>query len=93
MSSPVVIVGAGPLAESLRARLETTHQARIAQADFTTVHEAEVAFAGARTVVMLERASQPIARLPRAELADVDRLLADSVARAASSAFHPAGRR
>lgn len=83
MSSPVVIAGQGALAESLHARLSPTHHVRLATVDYTCLHEAEVALAGARTVVMLARAEEPVARLPRADVAELDRLMADSVARAA----------
>ncbi|MEW5740301.1 MAG: NAD-dependent epimerase/dehydratase family protein [Myxococcota bacterium] len=51
--------------------------------DLSSIPEAEVALAGAETVVMLARARRPPARLTRAALGDLDRLLADSVARAA----------
>lgn len=83
MSSPVVIAGQGALAQSLHERLAPTHHVRLAPVDLTCVHETEVALAGARTVVMLGRAEAPVARLPRAEVAELDRLMADSVARAA----------
>ncbi len=81
--SRVVIAGAGALGQSLATRLQATHEVRLAKADLTTVHETEVAFAGAQTVVMLARTNGPVAKLSRAAPADLDLLLADSVARAA----------
>lgn len=83
--SRVVIAGAGHLGRQLAERLGSTHQVHLANADLTAVPEAEVACAGADTIVFLARASKRIARLPRAEPADVNRLLADSVARAAKA--------
>jgi hypothetical protein len=53
------------------------------RADLLTQHGAEVALTGAHTVVLLAHARRAPARLQRASLADLDRLLADSVARAA----------
>ena len=47
------------------------------------MHGAEIALTGAHTVVMLAQARHAPARLQRAALDDLDRLLADSVARAA----------
>lgn len=52
--------------------------------DLLSIPDAEVALAGAETVVMLAQARRPPAKLTRAALGDLDRLLADSVARAAS---------
>jgi hypothetical protein len=52
-------------------------------ADLLSIPDAEVALAGAETVVMLAQARRPPAKLTRASLDDLDRLLADSVARAA----------
>lgn len=51
--------------------------------DLLSIPDAEVALAGAETVVMLAQARRPPAKLTRASLDDLDRLLADSVARAA----------
>ena len=81
--SRVVIAGAGQLGRALSERLASTHEVHLATADLTSIAEAEVACAGAQTVVFLARASRRIARLPRADPDDVNRLLADSVARAA----------
>lgn len=96
--SRVVIAGAGALGKALADKLAPTHQVRAVrlsndlpppttqvswhQADLTTLHGAEVALSGAHTVVMLARAHAR-ARLQRASLEDLDRLLGDSVARAA----------
>lgn len=51
--------------------------------DLTSIPETEVALAGAETVVLLAQARRSPARLTRAALEDLDRLIADSVARAA----------
>jgi hypothetical protein len=89
---PITIAGAGPLALSLSQRLKAAGLApRLVStsagsdfvADLTSIPEAEVACAGARTLVMLAQARTPPARLTRASLADLDRLLADTLARAA----------
>jgi hypothetical protein len=80
--SRVVIAGSGALGQSLAARLKDSHDVHFAAGDLTAPHVTEVAFAGAHTVVMLARANAPIAKLPKAEPADLDLLLADSVARA-----------
>ncbi len=81
--SRVVIAGAGALGQSLAAKLKGAHEVSISTADLTATHETEVAFAGAHTVVMLARAHAPVARLAKAEPAELDALMADSVARAA----------
>lgn len=97
--SRVVIAGAGALGTALAKKLATTHDVRAVrksgelpapserltwyQADLTTLHGAEVALTGAHTVVLLAQARRGPARLQRASLDDLDRLLADSVARAA----------
>ncbi len=97
--SRVVIAGAGTLGKALAAKLSATHDVRAVrlsgdlpaptarlswyQADLTTLHGAEVALTGAKTVVVLAQARRAPARLQRASLADLDRLIADSVARAA----------
>lgn len=51
--------------------------------DLSSIPDTEVALAGAETVVMLAQARRPPARLTRAAPDDLDRLMADSVARAA----------
>lgn len=97
--SRVVIAGAGALGTALAQKLSATHDVRAVrqsgdlpaaverlswyQADLTTLHGAEVALTGADTVVLLAQARRAPARLQRASLDDLDRLLADSVARAA----------
>lgn len=97
--SRVVIAGAGALGTALAQKLSATHDVRAVrqsgdlpatverlswyQADLTTLHGAEVALTGAHTVVLLAQARRAPARLQRASLDDLDRLLADSVARAA----------
>ena len=97
--SRVVIAGAGNVGKALAAKLSATHDVRAVrlsmdlpapserlswyQADLTTLHGAEVALTGAKTVVVLAQARGAPARLQRASLEDLDRLLADSVARAA----------
>lgn len=96
--SRVVIAGAGVLGKALGQKLSESHDVRAVrysndlpapsgrltwyQADLTTMHGAEVALTGAHTVVLLAQARRNPARLPRASLDDLDRLLADSVARA-----------
>jgi hypothetical protein len=60
-----------------------THTSGPWPCDLLSIPDAEVALAGAETVVMLAQARRPPARLTRAALDDLDRLLADSVARAA----------
>lgn len=81
--SRVVIAGAGAVGRALAQRLADTHEVFLSEADLTATHEAEIAFAGAQTIVFLARASKRIARLPRADPKDIERLMADSVARAA----------
>jgi hypothetical protein len=89
---PIVIAGAGPLAaglaerlgaKGLPARLVSTTTTVGWRADLTHLAEAEVACAGARTLVVLAATRRaPTKRSPTA-CADLDRLLADSLARAA----------
>jgi hypothetical protein len=91
MQQPITIAGAGPLAVALAAQLEGarlvcasgTTAAGAWQADLTSIAEAEVACAGARTLVVLAQARRAPAKLTRAALADLDRLLGDSLGRAA----------
>ncbi len=52
--------------------------------DLTSIADAEVALAGADTVVFLARTTTPRARLLQGALADLDALMADSVSRAAT---------
>jgi hypothetical protein len=96
--SRVVIAGAGVLGQALARRLAPAHQVRgivsseplpavgegltWRRADLTSIPDAEVALAGAETVVLLAQARRPPARHTRAALDDLDRLLADAVARA-----------
>lgn len=83
---------------ALARRLSASHEVRVIvapggtpappgtaawTADLTSIPEAEVALAGAKIVVMLAQARHRPARATYAALDDVDRLLADSVARAA----------
>ncbi len=98
--SRVVIAGAGAIGKALAQKLAATHDVRAVrqssdlppstdrlswyQADLTTLHGAEVALTGAHTVVVLAQARRAPARLQRASLEDLDRLLGDSIARAAS---------
>jgi hypothetical protein len=87
----VTIAGAGKLAQALaqrlpNARLISTFAPTAPtgwKADLTSIAEAEVACAGAKTLVVLAQARRPPAKLTRCELVDLDRLLADSLARAA----------
>jgi hypothetical protein len=97
--SRVVIAGAGALGKALAEQLSATHDVRAVrqsgglpapagrltwhQADLTTMHGAEVALTGAHAVVLLAQARRAPARLQRASLDDLDRLIGDSVARAA----------
>ncbi|MDP1824107.1 MAG: hypothetical protein Q8L48_12720 [Archangium sp.] len=97
--SRVVIAGAGALGRALATKLAIAHDVRAVrqsgelpapserltwyQADLTTIPGAELALTGAHTVVLLAQARRVPARLARASLDDLDRLLADSVARAA----------
>ena len=97
--SRVVIAGAGAIGTALAQKLAATHDVRAVrqssdlppstgslswfQADLTTIHGAEVALTGAHTVVVLAQARRAPARLQRASLQDLDRLLGDSIARAA----------
>ncbi len=97
--SRVVIAGAGAIGKALAQKLAATHDVRAVrqssdlppsserlswyQADLTTLHGAEVALTGAHTVVLLAQARRAPARLQHASLEDLDRLLGDSVARAA----------
>jgi hypothetical protein len=50
--------------------------------DLTNLPDTEVALAGAQTLVVLAQARRPPAHLTRAALDDLDRLIADSLARA-----------
>lgn len=82
--SRVVIAGAGTLAQKLQQQLTPRHEVRLTSGvDLTARHETEVAFAGAEIIVMLAQARAPLASLKTASLLDIDRLMADSVARAA----------
>lgn len=82
--SRVVIAGTGPLAQKLSKQLADRHEVRLTSGfDLTARHEAEVALAGAEVVVMLAAARGPQAPLKTWAAVDLDRLLADSVARAA----------
>lgn len=82
--SRVVIAGAGSLAQKLQQQLAARHEVRLTNGvDLTARHEAEVALAGAEVVVMLAQARAPLSSLKTAVLGDLDRLMADSVARAA----------
>lgn len=97
--SRVVIAGAGALGQQLAARLSASHDVRCVRsskdlpsaqgrvtwhrADLSTTPHAEVALAGADTVVLLANAKNAPARLPRASPDDLNLLIADSVARAA----------
>lgn len=97
--SRVVIAGAGVVGTALAQKLAATHDVRAVrasnglpapsgrlswyQADLTTMHGAELALAGAHTVVVLAQARRAPARLQRASLDDLDLLLGDSLARAA----------
>ena len=95
--SRVVIAGAGVLGKALAEKLSATHEVRAVRhtselpksgarlswyhADLTTMHGTELALTSAETVVVLAQARRPPARLQRASLDDLDRLLADAVAR------------
>ena len=89
--SAVTIAGAGALGRALAERLPLARlvgpsalpEGRLWRADLTSIPEAEVALAGTRTLVVLAQARRAPARLTRADLLDVDRLIADSLARAA----------
>ena len=97
--SRVVIAGAGALGQALAAKLAPRHDVRCVRpsgdfpapteklswyrADLLTWHGAELALTGAHTVVVLAQARRAPARLQRSSLDDLDRLLADSIARAA----------
>lgn len=88
----VVIAGGSgqlgrPLAEALKdafdVRVLTTSAGGPAwQCDLTSIAETEVALAGAHTVVFLARAAKASARLTQGSAADLELLMADSVARA-----------
>ncbi|MCA3016583.1 MAG: hypothetical protein INH41_29725 [Myxococcaceae bacterium] len=88
-----IIGGTGPLGAALAARLEVDFEVtRIGasaspgpgawRADVLSIAEAEVAVSGAQVVVFLARTVPPRSRLLQGAVADVDLLLADSVARA-----------
>lgn len=90
----VIAGGTGGLGRALATRLADSADVTVVgtrdrsgagvwQADLLSIAEAEVALAGAHTVVHLARVSRPRARLLQGAPADVDLLLADSVARAA----------
>lgn len=90
----VIVGGTGPLGRALASRLEAdfevtrvgTREAAgpgVWKADLLSVAETEVALAGAQVVVVLARTVPPRARLMQGQVADIDLVLADSVARAA----------
>ena len=79
----VVIAGKGALGSALAARLADAHEVRTVGADLTSLPETEVELAGAEVVVFLARTREPVARHLRAAPADLDLLMADTVARAA----------
>lgn len=90
----VIAGGTGPLGRELQKRLEGDFEvlavgtrdatnANTWKANVLSVPETEVALAGADTVVFLARTSGARARLLQGVPADVDAVLADSVARAA----------
>ncbi len=90
----VIAGGTGALGRALAERLKTSCDVTCVgtramaadgewKADLLSVAEAEVALAGAHTVIFLARTSGPRARLLQGSTADVDLVLADSVARAA----------
>ncbi len=97
--SRVVIAGAGVVGQALARRLAASHEVRAVVssgpvpeaserltwhvADLTSIPDAEVALAGAQTVVVLAKARRAPARHTRAALEDLDRLLGDTLARAA----------
>ncbi len=95
MPNRVVIAGGtGRRGRALALALKDEYEVRVLttsaatspgawQCDLTSIAEAEVALAGAHTVVFLAWARGQPARLFQGELSDVDALMADSVSRAA----------
>ncbi len=89
--STLTIAGAGPLAVALaqrRAGARVISPRAVTEptwwrADLTSIPEAEVALAGTKTLVVLARSRGAPARLTQAATDDLDRLLADSLGRAA----------
>jgi hypothetical protein len=89
--STLTIAGAGKLAVALaqrRAGARVISPRPVTEpswwrADLTSIPEAEVALAGTETLVVLARAQGAPARLTQAASDDLDRLLADSLGRAA----------
>lgn len=88
--------GLGALGQRLAQRLTAAHDVltlapragvvahgALWSCDVVSIPDAEVALAGAKTVVMLAQARRPPAKLTQADLADLNRLMADSIARAA----------
>jgi hypothetical protein len=81
--SRVVIAGAGTLSQSLAALLVPEHEVSVVEVDWTAIHETEVALAGAETVVVLARATESSEGGTGAHPDDLNRLMADSLGRAA----------
>ncbi len=89
----VIAGGSGRLGGALAAALRGSFDVRVLRhssqgegwrCDLTSIAEAEVALAGAHTVVFLARTSKPPARLTQGAVTDLDVLMADSVSRAAA---------
>ncbi len=96
----VIAGGSGPLGTALAAALRSANwQVRVVATpaslsnaadddtwacDLTSIADAEVALAGAHTVVFLARTRERVARLVQGARSDLDALLADSVSRAAA---------
>ena len=89
----VIAGGSGRLGSSLQAALKDQFEVRVLttsapppawQCDLTSIVEAEIALAGAHTVVFLARVAKPPARLTQGATVDLDLLMADSVSRAAA---------
>lgn len=81
----VVIAGAGPVGRGVAGLLSQWDVSVLdsAQCDLSSVPDTEVALAGAEVAVFVARAARPWGRLVQAAPADLDLLLADTVAQAA----------
>lgn len=89
----VIAGGSGRLGSLLQSALQNQFEVRVLttsaappawKCDLTSIAEAEIALAGAHTVVFLAKVATPPARLTQGATADLDLLMADSVSRAAS---------
>ncbi len=89
----VIAGGSGRLGTLLQAALQGDFEVRVLttsapppawRCDLTSIAEAEIALAGAHTVVFLAKVAKSPARLTQGATVDLDLLMADSISRAAA---------